>query len=56
MAKAGGSKLIIKKKLTKQCNFITDWDNKKANPKHIRRMIAATQQEIDNMKNDIIAL
>lgn len=47
MAKSGSSKLIIKNKLTKKANQVTDWDNKYANPKHIKRMMSATNQEME---------
>lgn len=45
--KAGSSKLIIRKKLTKKVDQVTDCDNKCANPKHIKRMMSATNQEIE---------
>jgi Rad3-related DNA helicase len=45
--KAGGSKLKILKKLTKKADAILDWDNKKANPSIIKRIIGATNQETE---------
>ena len=43
--KAGNSKSKIFKKLTKKANNILDWDNKKANPSIIKRIMSATNQE-----------
>ena len=43
--KAGSSKSKIFKKLTKKADTILDWDNKKANPNIIKRIMSATNQE-----------
>ena len=43
--KAGSSKSKILKKLTKKADSILDWDNKKANPSIIKRIMSATNQE-----------
>jgi len=43
--KAGSSKQKINKKLTKKADAILDWDNKKANPSIVKRIIKATDEE-----------
>ena len=43
--KAGSSKSKILKKLTKKADIILDWDNKKANPSIVKRIMSATNQE-----------
>lgn len=46
--KVGSSKIKIVKKLTKKVDAILDWDNKKANPSIIKRIMSATNQEKEN--------
>lgn len=56
--KVGGSKQKINKKLTKQADTILDWDNKKANPSIVKRIIKATDDEnnyFDNLGNDTVS-
>mgnify|MGYP003587737677 CR=1 FL=1 len=42
---AGNGKSKILKKLTKKADTILDWDNKKANPNIVKRIMSATDQE-----------
>ena len=51
--KAGGSKSKILKKLTKRAYAILDWDNKKANPSIVKRIMSATNQENEIMYDSI---
>lgn len=50
--KVGSSKSKILKKLTKKADTILDWDNKKANPSIVKRIMSATDQEneVKNLK------
>lgn len=48
----GNGKSKIFKKLTKKADIILDWDNKKANPSIVKRIMSATDQEneVKNLK------
>lgn len=48
--KVGSSKIKIGKKLLKKVDSILDWDNKRANPSTIKRIMSATNQETEYEK------